>query len=51
MPTCVVGEHHAGLPIEQDLPIVLDSREHAFLGNTLGREASRSFDGLEAFAV
>jgi len=64
--TYVVGEHHIGLPIEQDLLVVLDSWEHAFmvdfgirrpdyinafLENIRWSEVSRRFDDLEAFAV
>jgi Fe-Mn family superoxide dismutase len=29
--TYFVAEHHLGLPIEQDLLVVLDSWEHAFM--------------------
>jgi Fe-Mn family superoxide dismutase len=29
--TCFIAEHHIGLPIEQDLLVVLDSWEHAFM--------------------
>jgi Fe-Mn family superoxide dismutase len=30
-PHLFVAEHHLGLPIEEDLLVVLDSWEHAFL--------------------
>ncbi|MBK9797653.1 MAG: hypothetical protein IPP58_14410 [Holophagaceae bacterium] len=39
--TYFVAEHHIGMPIDQDLLLVLDSWEHAFMVDFPGHQAGR----------